>query len=693
MNHYRFLLDRHYNTRYVQFLSGFFFFLNKICKMIYRSEIDGLRALAVLPVILFHAGYSFFSGGFVGVDIFFVISGYLITTIILNELQNNTFSIKNFYERRARRILPALYFIIIFFIPIGWLTMPPDLLQNFGQSITATVLFANNILLYITSGYWGAAAEFKPLLHTWSLAIEEQYYILFPIFLLLTWRFGLKTILILLISIFVLSLGLAHVGAYNSPNAAFFLIHTRLWEIMLGAFCAFYLINKTMPRKNVIHEILSILGLILILFSIFKFDHTVPSPSLYTLIPTVGTALIIIFGIKDTLINKIFSLKILVGIGLISYSTYLWHQSIFSFYRIESIFFEQNKFHMPILIFLSIFMGYFSWRYIEKPFRNKKKFTSNKIFTSSIVVGTILSLIGIFFHISDGNPDRLKHERILSADNLKFQYNETCESLDREREFLACIYGSENSATPNLAIIGDSHAAALIPVLKLISKKNNFSFVVIYMGGCPPIIGVNVEIANNTKQMNVCSELSKRQFDYIEKYEIDNVLLAARWSLYTSGDYTGRKKSHFLTTEKSKVISKQNTLDVFKENLGITISAYQNIGSNVNVLFQVPQHKYPIQYLYYQMQLRKLINPEEVVERNSISYLEHIDLQSDNRKIINNLQKKLNFTVVNADEIFCNDGQHKCSFGTKDISYYADDDHISEKGSLMLKPVIIKIMK
>jgi peptidoglycan/LPS O-acetylase OafA/YrhL len=657
--------------------------------MIYRSEIDGLRAIAVLPVILFHAGYSVFSGGYVGVDIFFVISGYLITTIILNELKTNSFSIKNFYERRARRILPALYFVIIFFIPIGWMTMPPALLENFGQSITATILFANNILLYITSGYWGAAAEFKPLLHTWSLAIEEQYYVLFPIFLLLTWRFGIKTIVLLLILIFLLSLSLAHVGAYSSPNATFFLIHTRLWEIMLGAFCAFYLINKPTPKKNLIYEILSIFGLILILFSVFKFDYSTPSPSLFTLIPTVGTALIIIFGIKDTLINKIFSVKIIVGIGLISYSTYLWHQSIFTFYRIESIFFESNKFHMPILICLSICMGYFSWRYVEKPFRNKERFSSNTIFTGSIGLAVIISLVGIFFHINEGNPDRLKHENLVLVNSS--EYDRKCESLNSEGNFKACIYGSERSIKPSLAIIGDSHAQTLVPALTSISKKNNSSFVVIYLGGCPPLIGVTVEQADADRQKDGCLEFSKKQLNYVKKHKIKNVILAARWSLYTSGDYTGHKKSHFLTSENRKEISKKNTLNVFEENLGITIKTYQNVGSKVSILFQVPQHKYPIDYLYYQMKLRKVLDQEAIIEKNSISFLEHINLQSDNRKIINNLKRKLDFNAINADQIFCTN-ESKCLFGTKDISYYDDDDHISEEGSIMMEPLFLQTM-
>ena len=195
--------------------------------MKYRSEIDGLRALAVLPVIFFHAGFELFSGGFVGVDVFLVISGYLITTIIISEMSEGKFSILKFYERRARRILPALFFVMLVSLPFAWLWLTPKDLKDFGQSLIATSTFSSNILFWLESGYFDTATELKPLLHTWSLAVEEQYYILFPIFLLITWRLGLKWILSILAIILVISLGAAHWGAYNKPNAAFYLLPTR----------------------------------------------------------------------------------------------------------------------------------------------------------------------------------------------------------------------------------------------------------------------------------------------------------------------------------------------------------------------------------------------------------------------------------------------------------------------------------
>ena len=239
--------------------------------MKYRAEIDGLRALAVLPVILFHAGFEAFSGGFVGVDVFFVISGYLIATIIISEMAEGEFSLVNFYERRARRILPAMFFVIIVCIPFAWFWLTPSYLKDFGQSLMAVSTFSSNILFWRESGYFDTAAELKPLLHTWSLAVEEQYYVLFPIFLILTWRLGVKWILILLMIVFLMSLSLAQWGAYNNPFAAFFLLPTRGWELLIGVFIAFYLKYFTHLKSQPVNQFLSLLGFCMITYSIIAF--------------------------------------------------------------------------------------------------------------------------------------------------------------------------------------------------------------------------------------------------------------------------------------------------------------------------------------------------------------------------------------------------------------------------------------
>ncbi len=265
--------------------------------MKYRREIDGLRALAVLPVILFHAGYSTFSGGFVGVDIFFVISGYLITTILINEMDQGTFSITKFYERRARRILPALFFVVLCVLPFAWIWMLPHDYRSFSQSLAAVPLFASNILFYITSNYFDTSSDLKPLLHTWSLAVEEQYYVFFPLLIMLVWKLGRKWLFAIISTFAFLSILAAEWIVTLNQSFAFYLLPTRAFEILLGALVALYLSckNHSDTINNQHGQFASLLGLLMIIFSILTFNKITPSPSGYTLIPVLGTWVILPF--------------------------------------------------------------------------------------------------------------------------------------------------------------------------------------------------------------------------------------------------------------------------------------------------------------------------------------------------------------------------------------------------------------
>ena len=246
--------------------------------MKYRAEIDGLRALAVIPVILFHADIELFSGGYVGVDVFFAISGYLITSIILEDIQKKNFSISNFYERRARRILPALYFVMFACIPFAWLWIYPSQMIDFSNSLIAVTLFVSNILFWKETGYFAAAAEEKPLLHTWSLAVEEQYYLIFPIFLLLIFRFSKNKVFWIIFIIAIVSLTLSEWGWRNKPSANFYLAPTRIWELLIGSISAFIIQDKGVQKNN----ILAFFGLLAILLSIFLYDENTPFSSLHT---------------------------------------------------------------------------------------------------------------------------------------------------------------------------------------------------------------------------------------------------------------------------------------------------------------------------------------------------------------------------------------------------------------------------
>ncbi len=457
----------------------------------YRSEIDGLRAIAVLPVILFHAGFLAFCGGFVGVDVFFVISGYLITSIILADLQKGTFSLTEFYERRARRILPALYVVMLACLPFAVFLLLPQHLKRFSQSLVAVATFSSNILFYLANGYFETANELKPLFHTWSLGVEEQYYVLFPLFLILTrrlQRLGLIAVLTLVASI---SLAGAHWGSSMHPAFTFYMLPTRGWELLLGSFVALYqtLANPVndlsrRPTAPLAQEAAGVLGMLLIAYSVFAFDSHTRYPSLYTLVPTLGAALIILFASKQTQVGRQLGSPLLAGIGLISYSAYLWHQPLFAFARIASpgVFNPITRFAFIALTFLAAFL---SWRYVERPFRDKEAVTTSTLWLLSAGFALLFITIGGIGTATDG---------FLRWSSQKIQQrSQLLKKLGDERAELirlgACHYGADRNtggvtkflkdwdcatdknqpALRKVPIIftGDSHSADKVMALKL----------------------------------------------------------------------------------------------------------------------------------------------------------------------------------------------------------------------------------
>lgn len=369
--------------------------------MKYRAEIDGLRALAIIPVILYHAGFDLFGGGYVGVDVFFVISGYLITTTIIAELNTGTFSVIRFYENRVRRILPALYLVMFVCLPFAWVLLLPSAMKSFSESLIATSTFSSNIFFWRQIGYFDTAIELKPLIHTWSLAVEAQYYVLFPLFLMVLWKLGNCWIIGLLAVIALSSLGLAQWGSIQNPAATFFLLPTRGWELLIGALISFYPARHNIKKLNHnIKQLGSLIGLLLILYSIITYNDKTPYPSVYALLPTLGTSLIIVFAGHKTAVGKLLSSKPLVAVGLISYSAYLWHQPMLAFARNSSL--EPSLYLMCALSILSFAFAYLSWIYVEKPFRNKQRISGNKIFFFSILCTTLFIGIGLIANISNG---------------------------------------------------------------------------------------------------------------------------------------------------------------------------------------------------------------------------------------------------------------------------------------------------
>jgi len=424
--------------------------------MEYRREIDGLRALAVIPVILAHAGIEIFSGGFIGVDVFFVISGYLITTIILDELEKGEFKIVNFYERRARRILPALFVVMLISTIIGYFLLMPDEYKNLGQSLVATSLFSNNILLSITSGYWDLASEFKPLLHTWSLGVEEQYYVFSPIFLLLAWKLNKKIIPLMLWAFLIISLLFAAWFVSISPDWAFYLLPTRAWELAVGGITVIFMRSRPNISQNILlSNIFSFLGFTAIIISVFVFDKTTQSPSYPLLVPTLGAVLIIVFSQPKTLTYYVLSQKWVVFTGLISYSLYLWHQPIFAYLRSYSNE-KPSGAEFLALIPIIFLLSYLTWKYIESPFRNKKLMTRKTIFIFTILGSSVFVIVGLYLNQSYGIPSRTFGCSIIQEDMDKRIYNEKAYTFKADE-----FSGAQKT---KILIIGNSFARDFVNI-------------------------------------------------------------------------------------------------------------------------------------------------------------------------------------------------------------------------------------
>lgn len=449
--------------------------------MKYRAEIDGLRAIAVLPVMLFHGGFNLFSGGFVGVDVFFVISGYLITTIILSEKEQGNFSLINFYDRRARRILPALFMVMLICLPFAWMLLTPTDMKEFSKSLIAVPTFLSNILFWQETDYFATATELKPLLHTWSLAVEEQYYVLFPLFLMFMWGFRRSWILGILILASLISLAGAQWAAFHYPSANFYLLLSRAWELAIGAVIAFYFLYRKDETKHhlsnkLFNEIFAFLGLAMIGFSIFTYDKSIPFPSFYALVPTIGTGMIIIFATSQTLVGRFLSAKLLVGIGLISYSAYLWHQPLLAFAR--HWLWEFNALTaMPILIITLIF-AYLSWRLVEKPFRHNGNLGRRGIFTFALLGSFLFIAIGFFGIKTNGFESRRAYQdllvlnyqpdnRVLSVNSWK-NLRELSGDLNYKyvnNQFDHTDWFDKNDSKQRLLLVGNSHSKDMYNVL------------------------------------------------------------------------------------------------------------------------------------------------------------------------------------------------------------------------------------
>ena len=653
--------------------------------MKYRAEIDGLRAVAVVPVILFHAGFETFGGGYVGVDVFFVISGYLITTIILNEMNEGRFSLVNFYERRARRILPALFFVMLVCLPFAWAWLTPGDMEDFARSVAAVSVFASNILFWRESGYFDTAAELKPLLHTWSLAVEEQYYIVFPVFLMLVWRLGKPLIIVSLAVIFVLSLGLAEWASHNKPWAAFFLLPMRGWELLMGAFCAFALLRFSTERFRLTAQILSASGACLIAAAIFTFDSKTPMPGLYATIPTTGAALIILFANGDTLVRKLLSQRYIVGIGLVSYSAYLWHQPLFAFARHRLL--EPSELLMILLSLASVGLAFLSWKFIETPFRNKKKITRPRIFQSAIISSVLFLTVGIFAHLNNGFPGRFTHMLVGDTGHRAFyeladrKYaNCSIKSiLDNSRYFEEIVRCKKSlEGYPDIVLLGDSHSEHLFVGLAELLPDINTAF---YMQPYKPYLNdknfshIYDEILNNNRSQLVL--LSMHYWERVAKFRFSNDI---------SPEMRERLHRKFKNYAKMRAPGKisDGEIEEFYAQFKKAVSALIEAGKQVVLIGDIPRYSIEPDICVYQ--IKGTFGEVHPLCHMPIS---EADAQKDTfHHTLQRLSSDLGIKYIDLFPVVCD--EEKCSMVRGGKVIYRDDDHFNILGSRLAGDYIIE---
>jgi|MDTG01.5.fsa_nt_gb peptidoglycan/LPS O-acetylase OafA/YrhL len=505
----------------------------------YRPEIDGLRAIAVIAVVFYHANfkiifenkeYNFLSGGYLGVDIFYVISGYLITQLILNDIKTKNFSFLNFYERRARRLLPALFVVIFTSIIAGYFLMLPSQFKNLSDSALSSLFFISNFYFYFSDNYFAEASSLKPLLHTWSLSIEEQFYLIFPPLLYFLYKKN-KNIIKILLLLIIFSLAFSQFGSFFFKELNFYILISRIWELAFGALIAFYHFrNYKITSKILNKKLIYFFSLILILIPFFIYNEETPHPSLMTIFTILGTGIIIFYQNEKNLLKSILSSKPFVCVGLISYSFYLWHYPILAFKKIKSQ--NLSEFDKVEAILLALVLSVTSYFFIERPFRNKKTIKSKSFI--KVILSLFLIIFIICFQISNskGIPKRYSQE-ILSIIDFNYDYKKiyregTCLIEDKLKSkknyFKKCKIEKKNNKR-NLFIWGDSLAAHLYPGISN-KYQDNYTIWQRTTNGCKPAI-----LPNKSKEtLKNCALINSLILEEILKEKPEKIFLSAFWN-------------------------------------------------------------------------------------------------------------------------------------------------------------------
>ncbi len=687
----------------------------------YRPEIDGLRAIAVVSIILYHAqlilfGKDWFEGGFIGVDIFFVISGYLIARIILFELQSTgSFSFMKFYERRARRILPMLFVVIFVSIPFAYQKLLPFAFVEFAESILVSLFFVSNFFFYFSAIEYGAdSALLKPFLHTWSLGIEEQFYLIFPILAIVCFKFFHRHFLTILVCLSLLSLQFAELMEVRNSDFNFYLPFSRFWELAVGSMLAYRELYYKGSNDGIANKILPMFGLFLIIHSILFFHGNTPHPSFYTIFPIIGVAFIIGFSSKDELVGNVLGSKPFVWVGLISYSAYLWHFPIFAFSRIGQNYLSlYDKFE---LLLLTIILSILSYFVIEQPFR---KVVRLKVFIFAIFISTLLIVIGCSYVIkTDGvatnhrlgyktntvdniidttNPNILKIIDTAKP-NILFDSN-YCEGTgvvySNATQF--CEFGDIYKSKVDFLLVGDSHAMHAQPLLNKISNRYGKKGIYAGENGCPPLLGIYPLRGkpHPNAQSKLCYDINQNGYEFVKSNDVKTVLFIARWDYYVDGANKGALNN--ISDESLQFGDISQTRRVYKEAVKRTFEAYKALGVKMVVVLQVPHQNMNIKRFIEELisvkKLEKLKIKFADANFLGVKREEHMQRQKIASSVWRELaitHNKSELTLIDPTDDFC--GVDRCNFIVDDFAAYTDFDHPSEQGYDRLETKFVKAL-
>jgi len=593
-----------------------------INKISYRPEIDALRAISVIGVIIYHAkinilGYWIFPGGYYGVDIFFLISGYLITTVIHRELEKTgKFSFINFYIKRARRILPALLFVVLACIPFAWIYLMPTSFIDFSKSILSSLTFVSNFYFYITGLEYGAEnGLLKPLLHTWSLSVEEQFYILFPILFFLIFRFFKKKLFKIILLTAASSFIFAELLSINEQILNFYILPSRIWELLIGSSLFFYERNCKLKYSNQTSNLICFTGLMIIFMSFMFFYEVLANPNLKSLLPILGTILIILFSKKDAFLTKLLTNRLFVGIGLISYSLYLWHYPVFAFAR--NAYTPNSYFYYSLIFIFIFFISWFSYFFIEKPFRDTKKILDKNFIQILFIVISILTIIPTIIINNNGFENRFPNEASFSADNQK--YNK--EIL--QKKYKLGIPQFKNLDKKNILVIGNSHGEDLFYALKM-----NESLFPSYEFS---ILSSNISCLNDIyKSFKLCKKkLTKKNKDNLLHSEI--IIIS---STYNEEDFIYLSDILKQLKHKNKKIILTSRMPQFysRDQLSLIDMFYLK-----NKRLPNEKEKTIIEMQYFESRDIKLIDSinkklELISKQNNVKFVKKVDLICDEVK-------------------------------------------------------------